>query len=87
MTKFSKDTVFRVGIVALLASTNSSPSMSICASKAPRISFRHTLDDTLVIAVELLAYDAGATYDLLPAGGSGLYWANGVLLKSTLAPE
>ncbi len=43
-----------------------------------------TLDGALVIAVEHLAYDSGVTYDLLPSGSTGLYWANGVLLKSTL---
>ncbi len=45
------------------------------------------LDGALVMAVEPLAYDGGATYDLLPSGGAGLYWANGVLLKSTLGTD
>ena len=45
------------------------------------------IDGALVIAMEHLVYDGGATYDLLPSGGSGLYWANGVLLKSTLATD
>jgi hypothetical protein len=44
-----------------------------------------TLDGALVIAVEHVVYNYGATYDLLPAGPTGLYWANGILLKSTLA--
>lgn len=43
-----------------------------------------TLDGALVVAVELLGYDSGVTYDLLPSGSTGLYWANGVLLRSTL---
>ena len=43
-----------------------------------------TLDGALVVEVERLAYDSGATYDLLPSGSTGLYWANGVLLRSTL---
>ncbi len=43
-----------------------------------------TLDGALVITVEHVTYNGGATYDLLPAGAAGLYWANGVLLKSTL---
>ena len=34
--------------------------------------------------IEPQIYNKGATYDLLPGGDSGLYWANGVLLKSTL---
>jgi hypothetical protein len=44
-----------------------------------------TLDGALVAAVERVTYDGGATYDVLPAGSTGLYWANGVLLKSTIA--
>lgn len=43
-----------------------------------------TLDGAMVTAVEHVNYN-GATYDLLPAGTTGLYWANGVLLRSTLA--
>jgi hypothetical protein len=43
------------------------------------------LDGSLVVGVEHLLYDGGATYDLLPSGGSGLYWADGILLKSTMA--
>jgi len=44
-----------------------------------------TLDGALVITVEHVIYNGGATYDLLPTGSTGLYWANGILLKSTLA--
>jgi len=44
-----------------------------------------TLDGALVTTVEHVAYNSGATYDLLPTGPTGLYWANGILLKSTLA--
>jgi hypothetical protein len=42
------------------------------------------LDGALVITVEYVACDGGSTYDLLPDGSMGLYWANGILLKSTL---
>ncbi len=42
-----------------------------------------TLDGAVVTAVEHSDCD-GVTYDLLPSGGAGLYWANGVLLKSTI---
>ena len=35
---------------------------------------------------ELVPYDGSRTYDLLPAGPTGEYWANGVLLSSTLSP-
>jgi hypothetical protein len=44
-----------------------------------------TLDGALVAAVEQVAYEGGATYDLLPSGRAGLYRADGILLKSTLA--
>jgi hypothetical protein len=42
------------------------------------------LDGSKVVATELVPYDAGATYDILPDGGTGFYWANGILLLSTL---
>ncbi len=45
-----------------------------------------TLDGAAVIAVEHIDYD-GFTYDLLPSGGTGLYWANDVLLKSTIVTK
>jgi len=43
------------------------------------------LDGALVISVEHVIYNDGATYDLLPTGATGLYWANQILLKSTIA--
>ena len=42
------------------------------------------LDGARVVSVEREAYPDGATYDLLPSGGAGTYWANGILLGSTL---
>lgn len=44
------------------------------------------LDGSVIEIFELVPYGAGRTYDLLPEGGTGLYWANGILLKSTLNP-
>jgi len=44
-----------------------------------------TLDGMLVTAVGYMTYNGNTTYDLLPGGATGLYWANGILLKSTLA--
>lgn len=41
------------------------------------------LDGSAVVAIERLPY-RGRTYDLLPAGPTGAYWADGVLLGSTL---
>lgn len=43
------------------------------------------LDGSTIVSIEHVAYTAGATYDILPAGATGVYWANGVLLLSTLA--
>jgi Hint domain-containing protein len=43
-----------------------------------------TLDGARITSVDRVAYTGGATYDILPAGTTGAYWANGVLLGSTL---
>ena len=43
-----------------------------------------TLNGARVATAERVRYLGGATYDILPAGASGVYWANGVLLGSTL---
>jgi hypothetical protein len=37
-----------------------------------------------VVVWELVKYTGDRTYDLLPAGPTGTYWANGILLSSTL---
>jgi hypothetical protein len=42
------------------------------------------LDGATVIAATSLRLHDGATYDLLPSGPTGAYWADGVLLGSTL---
>ena len=42
------------------------------------------LDDSTVVSVQKIDYTQGATYDLLPGADTGLYWANGILLMSTL---
>jgi|SRR6266540_3161902 len=42
------------------------------------------LDGARVIKVERLSYAGTATYDLLPSGDTGFYWANGILMGSTL---
>ena len=41
-------------------------------------------DGASVVSIERVSYSDGATYDLLPSGETGFYWANGVLLGSTL---
>jgi hypothetical protein len=43
------------------------------------------LDGSRITLWELVPYGGSRTYDLLPAGPTGEYWANGILLSSTLA--
>ena len=43
-----------------------------------------TLDGAQVTSIEYLPYTENATYDILTAGYTRLYWADGILLKSTL---
>jgi hypothetical protein len=43
-----------------------------------------SLDGSRVAAWELLPYGGERTYDLLPSGPTGTYWANGILLSSTI---
>ena len=42
------------------------------------------LDGARVVSIGYVTYEGGKTYDILPAGTTGLYWANGILLGSTL---
>jgi hypothetical protein len=42
------------------------------------------LDGSAVKSMTLVPYAADQTYDLLPAGATGRYWADGILLASTL---
>ncbi|HSP09823.1 MAG TPA: hypothetical protein VLU92_09545 [Candidatus Dormibacteraeota bacterium] len=44
------------------------------------------LDGSTITLWELVPYTADRTYDILPAGGTGEYWANGILMGSTLSP-
>jgi hypothetical protein len=43
------------------------------------------LDGARVIFVERLSYNGTVTYDILPSGDTGFYWANEILIGSTLA--
>jgi hypothetical protein len=43
------------------------------------------LDGSQIVTWELVPYGGDRTYDLLPAGPTGDYWANGILLASTLS--
>lgn len=42
-------------------------------------------DGATVVSAQSVPYDESATYDVLPSGETGFYWANGVLLGSTLS--
>lgn len=42
------------------------------------------VDGARVVTAALEDYRGGATFDLLPAGPTGTYWADGILLGSTL---
>jgi hypothetical protein len=42
------------------------------------------LDGAVVVESALVPCGTSRTYDLLPAGATGLYWANGIPLRSTL---
>jgi hypothetical protein len=41
-------------------------------------------DGATIASATRVSYDGGSTFDVLPAGATGFYWANGVLLGSTL---
>jgi hypothetical protein len=62
-----------------------SPGHPTADGRAPRdLHAGDRLDGSTVTLVESIPYTDLATYDLLPAGATGVYWANGVLLGSTL---
>lgn len=42
------------------------------------------LDGAQIIQAEHVPYKGGYTFDILPSGGTGFYWANGILMGSTL---
>jgi len=42
------------------------------------------MDGSVVVSSTRLAYRGAFTYDLLPSGATGTYWADGILLGSTL---
>jgi hypothetical protein len=44
------------------------------------------VDGATVVSADLQSYGDGATFDLLPSGSTGTYWANGIHLASTLTP-
>ena len=42
------------------------------------------LDGAQIVTMDYITYENSMTYDILPAGNTGYYWANGILLGSTL---
>ena len=42
------------------------------------------IDGARVTSVERMLYQGQSTYDLLPSGSTGFYWADGILMGSTL---
>jgi hypothetical protein len=46
---------------------------------------RELYDGSRVVGAKLVPYDGARTYDLLPAGPTGIYWANGIPVGSTLS--
>lgn len=49
------------------------------------ISSGDLIDGAKVVNAELVPYEEDYTYDILPTGGTGTYWANGILVGSTLS--
>ena len=43
-----------------------------------------TLDNSKIKFAGIVPYNGTHTYDILPSGQTGFYWANGILIKSTL---
>ncbi|MDO8523417.1 MAG: Hint domain-containing protein [bacterium] len=52
--------------------------------RASELSLGDMLDGARVTAAESILYGKSFTYDILPSGDTGTYWANGVLMGSTL---
>jgi len=46
-----------------------------------------SLQGAIIISTERIPYADSFTYDLLPAGETGFYWANGILIASTLIED
>lgn len=44
-------------------------------------------DGSSVVSTQHVPYSEDATYDVLPSGETGFYWANGILFGSTLRPK
>ncbi len=45
------------------------------------------VDNGTVVVVKKVPYEGSYTYDILPSGDTGIYWANGIPVRSTLASK
>lgn len=52
--------------------------------RAGELAVGDEVDGSTVTSAGLIDYSGGRTFDLLPAGETGFYWAEGILLASTL---
>ncbi|MGH2605438.1 MAG: hypothetical protein ACRDG5_02500, partial [Anaerolineales bacterium] len=68
------------GRVLLASPGHPTPSGSLLAD----LSAGDPFAGSSILMLESIVYTGSFTYDLLPAGGTGFYWADGVLLGSTL---
>ncbi len=44
-----------------------------------------TLSGSTIVAIERVPYDGARTHDVLPSGSTGIYWADGVALRSSFS--
>jgi hypothetical protein len=51
---------------------------------AGQIILGDTIDNATVILADIISYGEKYTYDILPSGETGMYFASGILLQSTL---
>ena len=51
-----------------------------------RLRLGDLLDGAQITLIERVHYTGGFTFDILPSGETGFYWANGILVGSTLHP-
>jgi hypothetical protein len=52
-----------------------------------RLAVGDAIDGSTIMAIEFVAYTGSRTFDVLPSGTSGVYWADGVPLGSTFAHQ
>jgi len=58
--------------------------ISITGQPAGELRVGEAYDHSIITGNELVPYNDTRTYDLLPAGDTGFYWANDILVGSTL---